>query len=201
MSASEPLLGWRLWRLRGARLESWAASYTWEPGENIAYCLAPLRRCPRSPGRGCRCGFWALHGLLQCVERARAERSEGSLVLGLVRAWGEIAMHGQEGFRAERAAVACLVTDWPWDVPPRPQPAGSSLARWWWHVEQVLHFLSPPPPPDPWRSRMLQEAASIYGVPLTTVEDALRVGLLQELGASERILRDAHAWVGLRRRH
>jgi hypothetical protein len=31
-----------------------------------------------------------------------------------MRGWGEVAIHGSEGFRAERAVVACLFVDWPW---------------------------------------------------------------------------------------
>src|SRR5919198_1555586 len=112
----EPLLGWRLWRVRGPRLESWAASCAWDTTDNAARCLAPVRRCSRSPGRGCRCGFWGLFSPLRCLDRARAERTERSSVLGLIRAWGEVAVHGQEGFRAEHASVVCLFTDWVWEA-------------------------------------------------------------------------------------
>jgi hypothetical protein len=196
---AEPILGWRLWRLRGARLESWAASYTWEPGENTARCLAPLRRCPRAPGNGCRCGFWALFSLLQCVERACSERNERSTVVGLIRGWGEVALHGSEGFRAAKASIACLLTDWPWDA-PRALPEGRLAGRWRPRLRRALQYLSSPPPPEPWHAHMLREAAALYGVPLVSLEESLRIGLLEELGLDEPMRGEVRAWVEMRPR-
>jgi hypothetical protein len=194
----EPLLGWRLWRLRGGRLESWAATYVWEPGDNRAYCLTPLFRCQRSPGPGCRCGFWALFSLLDTLEHARRKRSERSAAVGLVRAWGEVAVHGREGFRAEHAAVVCLFTDWIWDVPILPCPNRGWTARWRWRLQRAVRYPGRPVPQDPRRPTALQEAAAAYGVPLLSLHDALRFGLLAELGMDERRRREVEAWVDLR---
>jgi hypothetical protein len=195
-SKREPIVGWRLWRVRGSRLESWAASFTWEPDDNVARCLAPVRRCPTSPGRGCRCGFWGLFSPLRCIDRARAERTERSSVLGLIRAWGEVAVHGSEGFRAEHARVVCLFTDWVWESPTLPCPE-KGVARWWWRAMEALHYVPRPVPPDPWRRQALQEAAPAYGVPLLSLKDAVRYGVLDEMGADEEMRREAQSWVDL----
>lgn len=190
----DPVVGWRLWRVRGAQLESWAASCGWEPGTNDARCLAPIRRCQHPPGRGCRCGFWALFSPLRCFERARAERAERSSVLGLVRGWGEVALHGEEGFRAERAAVICLFTDWAWDAPVMPQPDGGP-ARLWWGLMAALRYVPRPVAADPWRKHALEDAAAHYGVPLVSLKDALQIGLLDELGVDAAMRREVEAWV------
>ncbi len=192
----DALFGWRLWRLRDAHLESWAASYTWVPGDNVAHCLAPLLRCSQTPGRGCRCGFWGLFSLINCLKRARAERTERSSVLGLIRAWGDVALHGQEGFRAQHASIACLFTDWAWDVPSLPVPE-RGLPGWWWRIQRALRYVSPPLPPDPWRKAMLGDAAATYGVPLLSLEDGLRVGFLEELGIESQMQEEARAWVSM----
>lgn len=192
----EPLVAWRLWRVRGSRLESWAASYTWDVDDNLARCLAPVRRCPTSPGRGCRCGFWGLFSPLKALDRARAERTERSSVLGLIRAWGEIAVHGREGFRAEHAKIACLFTDWVWESPTLPCPE-SGPARWWWRALEALHYVPRPVPADTWRHSALEEAASAYGVPLLSLKDALRLGVLEEMGCDEQMRREVESWVDL----
>jgi hypothetical protein len=177
-------------------LESWAASCAWDTTDNAARCLAPVRRCSRSPGRGCRCGFWGLFSPLRCLDRARAERTERSSVLGLIRAWGEVAVHGQEGFRAEHASVVCLFTDWVWESPTLPCPEGG-FSRLWWRAMEALHYVPRPVPPDPWRRKALEEAATAYGVPLLSLKDALQVGMLEELGADEMMRREVQSWVDL----
>lgn len=191
----EPLLGWRLWRVRGASLQSWSARHTWEPGENAASCLAP-DACPHPPGRACMCGFWALFSPLQTVALARLERVEHASALGLIRAWGEIAVHGHEGFRAERATVACLFTDGPWDATVLPCPAGGWWERLAWRVRRPLQRLRPRPPRDHSFGDQLAGLAQDYGVPLLSMDDAARHGLLTELGATPRMLEESRRWGG-----
>src|SRR5215831_6272758 len=126
----EPVLGWRIWNLRGGRLESWAVDYCWEPGENLAACLAPHRRaCRSSPGLHCQCGFWAVWTPGQCLARACAAAEPPWHVMGLVVGWGTVALHGREGFRAERAALRCLFTDRPWSAAALPGTP-SRIAGW-----------------------------------------------------------------------
>jgi len=113
--ATEPVLGWRLWSLCEDGLESWAVDYRWRPGENVATCLdAGRRRCATAPGPGCLCGFWGLWRPSLCVVRACVAPEPPWHVLGLIAGWGSVALHGREGFRAERAGLRCLFTDRMW---------------------------------------------------------------------------------------
>src|SRR5262245_40650270 len=108
----EPVLGWRIWKVRGERLASWAVDYCWEPGENRAVCLAPGRpACAAPPGRRCQCGFWALWSPQQSLARAAGAFEPPWQVMGLIAGWGTVALHDREGFRAECATVRCLFTD------------------------------------------------------------------------------------------
>lgn len=188
----EPLLGWRIWRLRGDVLRSWAANYGWEPGENRARCLATLRTpCTSPPGRECECGFWGLFRPLMSLERARSDRGERSSVLGLIHAWGELAIHGQEGFRAERATVACLFTDWVWE--PLARATDAELTEWG-RLRQRFRRLFVPEV-DPTRLSRLSAAASRYGVPLLSLSDAESCGLLEELGIESGARQEVRNWL------
>lgn len=193
-SREEPLLGWRLWRVRGERLESWAANHAWEPGSNEAQCFAPVRRCRHSPGRGCLCGFWGLFDPLAALARGRAERAERSSVLGLIQGWGEVAVHGGEGFRSSHASVVCLFTDWLWDAATMPCPE-RGLSRRWWRLQRRLGYVPRPVPADAWRVGAVRAAAGAYGVPILSLRKALDAGLLRELGADERMLRRVRSWL------
>lgn len=175
----EPLLGWRLWRLRPEGLRSWAARSCWRPGPNHATCLSNSP-CPRSPGSGCRCGYWALFSVTRCVEHARIDPHEQLTVFGLIQGWGEVALHGEEGFRAADAAVVALFTDWVWGAGSKPGDARG----WWWrllHPGEALWSRSRTPP-DPSREHLLTEVARTYAVPLLPLADALGSGFLAELG-------------------
>jgi hypothetical protein len=119
--------------------------------------------------------------------------------VGLIRGWGEVALHGSEGFRAAKASIACLLTDWPWDA-PRALPEGRLAGRWRPRLRRALQYLSSPPPPEPWHAHMLREAAALYGVPLVSLEESLRIGLLEELGLDEPMRGEVRAWVEMRPR-
>jgi hypothetical protein len=190
---SQSLLGWRLWRERSGGLTSWGIEYVWEPGPNQASCLS-TRDCPRSPGYDCLCGFWGLFSPRLALERARADRGERGSVLGLIRAWGEVAIHGEEGFRAEHAAVVCLFSDWPW--PPRRLALPTNTAgRAIWAFRQLLRLLAWPVPPPSGREEALKLVAGRYQVPLLRLEDALRFSVLREMGANPAMLDEVAAWV------
>lgn len=188
--SGEQVIGWRAWKLRDDGLNACAVDYSWIPGDNHAHCLRDVP-CPRAPGRGCQCGLWALHSPLRCFSRLRSDRTENLWVVGLMRAWGEVAIHSTEGFRAEHAAVACLFTDWPWDC-PGPVHATAIV-----QLERLLHrfgIRGHVTPPDPSRERRLREAATGYGVPLLSVGQAVRSGLLSELGVSPTAVAEAADW-------
>lgn len=176
----EPLLGWRLWRLRPEGLRSWAATSYWMPGANSATCLA-TEPCPRSPGPACKCGYWALFSPAHCLEHARRDSREGMTVLGLVQAWGDVALHGEEGFRAAGAAVVALFTDWVWDAEAEPR---SAAQRWWRQLVQAFGAGRPGQrtSPDPERGQLVMSTARRYGVPVLSLQDALGSGFLAEVG-------------------
>lgn len=180
----EPVLGWRLWRLRPEGLQSWAAGCYWTPGVNSATCLS-RQPCPKPPGGACKCGFWALFSPTRCLALARRYPAERLAVLGLVQAWGEVALHGEEGFRAASSTVVALFTDWVWDL--EVQPRGRAQ-RWW---RSFLHaFGGPTSPrptrPDPTRDYLMNSVAGGYGVPVLSLRDALGSGFLGELGVDAR---------------
>lgn len=190
------VLGWRLWRLRDGLLGSWAVSYDWKPGLNTASCRLPAAvRCSSPPGRHCQCGLWGLYSPLRCLARGRHDGIGWWPVMGLVRGWGTVALHGSEGFRAEHAAVVCLFSDWPL-IPGRVSLAGRESSRWLRMLSALLHGDGGPPPATQRdRAGALRDTASNYGVPLVSIADSVRLGLLQELEVGSRALEEVQAWL------
>jgi len=190
---TEPVLGFRIWRLEAGRLRSWAVDYCWEPGENRARCLTlNSRACDAPPGRRCQCGFWAVWSPRRCVSRVYTGADPRRCVMGLIAGWGTVALHHHEGFRAECAAPVCLFVDRPWTV---SEP--SAVRRWvsgWW-ARTTGRALRPQPPPeveeDPELRDGLVEAATRYSIPLVPIETAASVGLLAELGVSPAQIEEA----------
>lgn len=180
-----PLVGWRAWWLHDGRLHSWNLNYVWPAGTVEAECrLGGPResaRPPRhqAPGAYCHCGLWALWTLSTCLERARRERllmAPGYFpVVGVISAWGEVAIHGREGFRAQYAQVSCLLSDTLWD------PVFDRFSNRRSMVLRALRHLVPGTSQR--RLEALSLAARRYGVPVLSLEQALKVGLLGELGA------------------
>ena len=180
----EPVLGWRVWKLRRGRLGSWVIDYNWEPGENRATCLRMnYPPCSDSPGESCQCGFWAVWSPRSCVARVGCTIEPPWCVMGLIAGWGTVALHTHEGFRAELAAPRCLFTDRPWSGATRSLVPGW-LSGWWRRRTGRTPETEPPvePPPDPRRTRELHEVAARYAVPLLSIEDAANLGMLTELG-------------------
>jgi hypothetical protein len=181
---TEPVMGWRLWHLRSGVLHSWAIENCWEPGENRARCLDPGGRpCDAPPGRHCHCGFWALWSPAQCVDRARGMGETASHVMGLIAGWGTVALHGREGFRAERASIACLFVDRP-SGGAAPPGITRRVATWlgWPGRREPEPADHDETEPEPRRLRLLRDAARRYGVPLVSVQGAAQLGLLSEWG-------------------
>lgn|SRR5215472_5422063 len=116
---TEPVLGFRVWRRQQNRLRSWVMDYDWTPGTNTAQCLGMGRVVQRfdphtAPGEQyCSCGFWALNSPRSAAFKS-FERSFDSIdianMVGLVAGWGTVAKHGDEGWRAQYAAIKCLFT-------------------------------------------------------------------------------------------
>jgi hypothetical protein len=183
-AARSPLVGWRVWWLHEGRLLSWNLNYVWPAGQVEAQCQAgrlldpPLPPRHTAPGEGCGCGIWALWRLSACLNKARGERllmAPGYFpVIGIISAWGEVALHGDEGFRAQFARVTCLLSEPIWDTAfDRYSSIGSRATR-------LLGRLLPGPGRRP---GVLAQAATRYGVPVVSLQRALDIGLLSELGA------------------
>ncbi len=190
---TEPVVGWRIWKLRGGRLESWAVDYCWEPGENHATCLAPNRHaCASSPGRHCQCGFWAVWSPQRCLTRAFSAAEPPWHVMGLIAGWGTVALHDREGFRCEYAALRCLFTDRPWSARV-PGAAVGWLFGWWRRRRVGVERAEPDDgaPVDPRRWDAMQAVAARYGVPLVSLESAVNLGLLSELGVPRAQIEEA----------
>jgi hypothetical protein len=154
-AAVEPILGWRVWRLRDRGLHSLVVDYRWEPGQNRAVCLTSHRtRCTAPPGPGCRCGFWVAASSREALSRTCATVEPPWQVLGLVAVSGAMVDHGADGLRAERAELRCLCSDRPWSWLP---PASGS-----------------------WEE--LRAVAEDYAVPLLSLSNAVSLGLAGHAG-------------------
>jgi hypothetical protein len=145
---------------------------TWSAGVNTAQCLAWRGRCLESPGILCQCGFWGLRTPEACLARAHDEGGSAITVLGLMSGWGTVAVHGEEGFRSQHAIVRCLFSD------RLPSIPGNRLVRW-----LMTRFAQLAAETDDGnRTEVLRRAASAYEVPLVSVSDAIRLGVLAEMG-------------------
>jgi hypothetical protein len=198
-SHSEPAVGWRIWRMRGGRLWSWVLDYAWERGQLEASCMldqassraalfVQREPCVRSPGQHCQCGIWALWDLGQCVARARNHLSSvgAVLVVGLIAGSGTVAIHGDEGFRAQRAAILCLLTDSIWDKSLDPL---CNRVAWWPVAGRWLRLLGRPRS----TSASLRRVAAEYAVPVLPLADGVRSGVLAEFGLSHQQLERARS--------
>ncbi len=128
----EPVIGWRVWRLANNRLYSIAKNALWRPGENQAKCLVGLKH--EIPAPSCHCGFWALLDPVSAMQlAARVEHEQRmrpdytvldphwTVAVRLILGYGATAVHGQEGYRAALARVACIFAD-------APEPLASEKA-------------------------------------------------------------------------
>lgn len=190
----ESLLGWRLWRVRDGTLLSWGVRHEWQPGVNQAFCLGS-RHCASSPGQSCSCGFWALHSPMRCIRYARDTITDRSSAIGLVRAWGHVALHGTEGFRAEYASPVCLFSDWLWEE-PEPPLASPGRVGWWQRVQRSLTLTDASLAPAAERSSFLHRSADAYAVPLVSFQDAIASGFLSEQGVAGRALDELRGRAG-----
>lgn len=189
----EPVLGWRLWRVRDtARLHSWGVRHEWEPGVNEATCMGS-RHFHTSPGESCNCGFWALNSPKRCIRYARDTITDRSSVVGLVRGWGQVALHGKEGFRAQYASPVCLFSNWLWD---QPQLRSVSELGWWGRVQRALNLTEAPMAPARTRAALLRQTAEAYAVPLLSFQDAIRSGFLAEQGVGPRTVGELRRLTG-----
>lgn len=182
-----PFLGWRIWVLRQGALQSPVIPCPWHPGQNTARCLArkpETERCPVTPGMGCGCGFWAVWSPFRLPHPRTADPHE--IVLGLIQGFGTVALHGKEGFRAEMAIVACIFTD---RLEPIHCVGGATQWRAVGRSDSLKWILGCRNP--------LKSVADGYGLPHLSIQSALAIGLLGELGMLPHSVRDVEAWLSL----
>ena len=125
-----------------------------------------------------------------------AVRGVVSSVLGLITAWGTVALHGREGFRAQHASVTCLFTDWAGSAPV-PRLTESRFERWSRRVFDRYVERAPRAgqAPNPERLASLREVGGRYAVPLVSLRGALRLRVLGEWGIPQPQIQEAEAWV------
>jgi hypothetical protein len=131
--STEPILGWRAWRLHrneagGLRIAPTTPRADWEPGVAMhARCSGAhtrmymvfnpeLEAAHRSPEPGCTCG---LHAMKDPARLARGSRSAGTI--GRVAMWGRVIEHSK-GWRAEFAYPSRLRLICAWCLPRRRFP-------------------------------------------------------------------------------
>jgi hypothetical protein len=177
MEHVEPVIGWRLWWARGDVLHSWSADAVWQPGDNGARCLVDGHQpCAVPPGAGCHCGFWATHGPAACLRLAgeswdvHGPMPPGRAVLGLVAGWGDVALHGGEGFRARYARVLVLFDD----------VIGLTRLR---PMRRIFRG----------RALTLGRLHARYGVPVVSLGRAIESGVLAEMGVRPAAIAEAAA--------
>lgn len=126
------------------------------------------------------------------VELARFPRSGEFPVLGLIRGWGEVAVHGREGFRCQYATATCLFTDWFWGAEFQSDSVArlGSILRLWQLGGCKAGVASPPE-----RAAAIGQVARRQGVPAVSLEHALAYGLLGELGLDDGRLHEVRAWL------
>lgn len=115
---------------------------------------------------------------------------EDVAVLGLINGYGNVAFHGEEGFRAELASLACIFTD------RIELPLLGGLLR---PSRRPLTRVLPVRLQQTLRSRSLRGNGTYYGVPCVSIESALSLGLLQEFGVRPQAIAELRQWVTDRR--
>lgn len=192
---SRPLLGWRVWQVRDRQLRSWVTDSEWQPGENTARCLKRRHPCVRSPAIDCGCGFWGMFSLLRCFNLAQGEPTR-PIALGLVLGWGLVALQRGESFRAEHSRALGLFTDL-LQAPPSLAAVEQLFQADWWRASRAIGWTPRQSPLDARRVELLEKVAATYAVPLLSLEEAQRTGLLAREGANAGMQREVSDWVGL----
>jgi hypothetical protein len=99
----EPVIGYRLWRLIDHTLTSPFASTPWHRPQQRARCDRGRHEAGEVPAKTCSCGIHAYYD--PCPRTASA--MTGSLLGGVVVAWGRIEAHAI-GMRVEHARIVGL---------------------------------------------------------------------------------------------
>ena len=138
----EPVLGFRLWSVRGDRLHSPFRGGVWEDVELTASCECGAHDLADVPAPDCECGVYAYY-----EQPPRSAAATRDLVIGAVVLWGQMQLHSG-GMRASHARIVGLVL---------PPTNGAKRRR----LIAAAAYLEVPAVPF----RELRTVASRYGAP------------------------------------
>ena len=99
----EPVLGFRLWSVRGDRLHSPFRGGVWEDVGLTASCECGGHDPADVPALHCECGIYAYY-----EQPPRSAAATRDLVIGAVVLWGQMQLHSG-GMRASHARIVGLV--------------------------------------------------------------------------------------------
>ncbi len=118
MSTTEPLLGWRIWRVVDDRICAVVWGTPWQPRERFeAQCRSEpstfwiAERLPPAhgtPGAACECGIYAFKTQTEAALLAQEKVDHDVIALGRVSLWGRV-LEGERGYRSQYAYPYNLV--------------------------------------------------------------------------------------------
>jgi hypothetical protein len=117
----------------------------------------------------------------------------GHVVMGLIKGFGTVALHGTEGFRAEMAMVTCIFAD---------EIALAPAERLWRSLQRRFRRSASECPNDSMLrgTDAMKKLAGHYSVPLVSLQSALSLGLLSELGVAREAITELQGWLTQKRR-
>jgi hypothetical protein len=98
----DPVIGYRLWSVRGDRLYSPFHGDIWDDVELAARCESTAHDLADVPAPGCGCGLYAYYD-----QPPRSSAATRDLVIGAVVLWGQMQLHSA-GMRASHARIVGL---------------------------------------------------------------------------------------------
>ncbi|MGH7918934.1 MAG: hypothetical protein ACREQM_03185 [Candidatus Dormibacteraceae bacterium] len=101
-------------------------------------------------------------------------------VIGLMLGWGTIAIHGDEGFRAQFARPLCMFKNGIWD--PEWDLLAEEISLWHRIGHGRMRLIT-----SRRHRRLAAAAVRPLGVPLVTLRAAVTSGLLREFGVSSEL--------------
>ena len=118
MTEREPVIGWRIWRVRDDRLCAVVWGTPWEPRTRFAavcedtpspFWTEELLPAPHdTPGRVCECGVYAFQKRADADLLAREKVDHDVIALGRVSLWGRVLV-AERGYRGQYAYPYDLV--------------------------------------------------------------------------------------------
>jgi hypothetical protein len=172
---NEPVIGWRVWVLANNCLCSIAKNAFWRPGENQAECFVGHER--DIPVPSCHCGFWALHNPVAAM-RLAADVESGSRVSLAVKA-----------VDPHRIVAVGLIHGYGAIAMHGSEGYRAGLASVACIFSDAPHPLSTEP------LEVRRTVADEYGVPCITLDAAISIGFLYEMGVGPQAVEQLKAWI------